>query len=317
MIKLGLYFALGFLCAVFLAVLIAPALWRRAVMLTRKRIEASVPLTTDEIRASQDGLRARHAVEARRLEMELKAANERSAAAANEFARGRADIKTAGDEREAAKAALAASETALRAARDEVRRRQARIDALAEALEKTEAQLQDQQETGRLPRPVSTQGLADASISRTPDELNARVLQLLAAVGERDERLERRDREIVRLRERLRPILVAPDDEAYDLRLADLAIENVRLEAELADLSEQMERGPLPRLEPRDDAKATRALRKEMADLAAKVVNMTAVLEGPDSPIRQIIDAPEATRNRDGVSLADRIRALQLATQRD
>ena len=51
MIQLLLYFALGFLCAAFLAALVAPAVWRRAVMLTRRRIEASVPLTLDEIRA--------------------------------------------------------------------------------------------------------------------------------------------------------------------------------------------------------------------------------------------------------------------------
>ena len=42
-----LFFVLGFLCAGFLALMVAPAIWRRAVALTRKRIEASVPLTLD------------------------------------------------------------------------------------------------------------------------------------------------------------------------------------------------------------------------------------------------------------------------------
>ena len=73
MIELLLYFALGFLCAAFLAALVAPAVWRRAVMLTRRRIEASVPLTLDEIRADKDSLKAEHAVIARRLEMDVKA----------------------------------------------------------------------------------------------------------------------------------------------------------------------------------------------------------------------------------------------------
>jgi hypothetical protein len=57
LIESTLFFSLGFLCAAFLALMIAPALWRRAVALTRKRIEASVPLSLGEIEADKDRIR--------------------------------------------------------------------------------------------------------------------------------------------------------------------------------------------------------------------------------------------------------------------
>lgn len=363
MITLVLYFALGFLSAVFLAALVAPAFWRRAVMLTRRRIEASVPLTTDEIRAEHDGLRAQHAIQVSKLEMELKAANERATAAATKHARGRKDIKSAADERATAKTALSDRENELREAREELRKRQARIDALTAALEKTESLLQSQRESydalGKQFEEASMSSSArqielvareteisqlvnDISalkgkrrstdiISRDADsrvkaaddaimverrrsaELNTKLLQLLATLSDREERLERREREITRLRERLRPIITAPADETYDLHVADLAAENVRLEAELAQLTEHAENGVAPAASaPKQAAASTQKLRQQMSGLAAQVVAMTAALEGPDSPIKQIINKP-GVRDAQQPSLADHIRALQEA----
>jgi chromosome segregation ATPase len=72
----GLFFILGFLCAMLLALLVAPAIWRRAVALTRKRIESAVPLSVNEMRGEKDRLRAEFAMTQRRLEKsvdELKA----------------------------------------------------------------------------------------------------------------------------------------------------------------------------------------------------------------------------------------------------
>ncbi|TIV95442.1 MAG: hypothetical protein E5V85_20875, partial [Mesorhizobium sp.] len=72
MVQSILFFALGFLCAVFLVSLIAPAVWRRAVVLTRRRLEASMPLTPAEILAEKDRVRAEFAMNTRRLEMNIK-----------------------------------------------------------------------------------------------------------------------------------------------------------------------------------------------------------------------------------------------------
>ena len=72
LIQSGLFFALGFLVAGFLALLVAPSIWRRAVYLTRKRIESAVPLTANELQADKDKQRAEHAMALRRVEINVE-----------------------------------------------------------------------------------------------------------------------------------------------------------------------------------------------------------------------------------------------------
>src|SRR6478672_5727161 len=67
-----MYFALGGLAASLLALAILPAVWRRAVRLTKKRIEAATPITMSEFRADKDQLRAEFALSTRRLEMNVE-----------------------------------------------------------------------------------------------------------------------------------------------------------------------------------------------------------------------------------------------------
>ena len=43
MIDIGMYVALGFLLASLLALMVAPAFWRRAVRLTKRRVEMTMP----------------------------------------------------------------------------------------------------------------------------------------------------------------------------------------------------------------------------------------------------------------------------------
>jgi len=74
-----LFFALGVLCAAFLVVLIAPSVWRRAVVLTRRRVVASIPQTQAGNQADQDRIRAENAPTKRRLEKRGKGVKERVA----------------------------------------------------------------------------------------------------------------------------------------------------------------------------------------------------------------------------------------------
>lgn len=69
MIEYAMLIALGFLLASIVAVLFAGPFWRRAVRLTRKRLEATMPMTVADIQADKDQLRAEYAVEIRRVEM--------------------------------------------------------------------------------------------------------------------------------------------------------------------------------------------------------------------------------------------------------
>ena len=74
-----MYFALGVLSAGLLALMIMPAVWKRAVRLTKKRIEAATPITMAEFRADKDQLRAEFALSTRRLEMNVEALRRRLA----------------------------------------------------------------------------------------------------------------------------------------------------------------------------------------------------------------------------------------------
>src|SRR5690606_33127178 len=78
----------------FIALLGAPALWRRAAAVTRRRIEASTPLTREELAAEADRVRAEAAMSMRRLEIELKAAREKAAQHRIEASRCVEEIKS-------------------------------------------------------------------------------------------------------------------------------------------------------------------------------------------------------------------------------
>lgn len=74
-----MYFALGLLIAALGALILLPAVWRRAVRLTKKRIEAATPITMSEFRADKDQLRAEFALQTRRLEMTVETLRKRLA----------------------------------------------------------------------------------------------------------------------------------------------------------------------------------------------------------------------------------------------
>lgn len=74
-----MYFVLGVLSAGLVALIVVPAVWQRAVRLTKKRIEAATPITMAEFRADKDQLRAEFALSTRRLEMNVEALRRRLA----------------------------------------------------------------------------------------------------------------------------------------------------------------------------------------------------------------------------------------------
>ncbi|WP_132250741.1 hypothetical protein [Methylobacterium segetis] len=74
MIETLLIFALGFLAASLCILLVLPAVNARAARLARRRVEAMFPLSSGEIAAEKDFLRAQFAVQQRRLERRVEAA---------------------------------------------------------------------------------------------------------------------------------------------------------------------------------------------------------------------------------------------------
>ena len=87
-----MYFALGLLVAGLVAMVILPAVWKRAVRLTKRRIEAATPITMAEFRADKDQLRAEFALSTRRLEMNVETLRKRLAEQLGDVNQKRSDL---------------------------------------------------------------------------------------------------------------------------------------------------------------------------------------------------------------------------------
>ncbi|MBP1875176.1 DNA repair exonuclease SbcCD ATPase subunit [Ensifer adhaerens] len=72
MIEFSLLFALGFLTAIIIGLLVAPAIHRRIVRFAEDRLKATMPLSPQEVRAQKDAARATYAAENARTLQALK-----------------------------------------------------------------------------------------------------------------------------------------------------------------------------------------------------------------------------------------------------
>ncbi|TPK77774.1 hypothetical protein FJ527_11900 [Mesorhizobium sp. B2-4-18] len=381
MVQSVLFFALGFLCAGFLALMVAPAVWRRAVALTRRRIEASIPLTQAEIQADKDQIRAEYAMTTRRLEINVKTLREKAAEQLVEINRGREALKALAVERTDKDHALAE----LGAKNEALRQREEELHQLSERLKETERKLErraldleklehmyddasfasssrqielvareselqklasdilllrgQRKEADRRSQEIMAESKAarDAlkAEKKRAAELDKKVQRLLATLADREDKLDRREKELARLREKSKTedgapalrLVGKPDEPArheeagkrddLDRAIAKLDGDRERLEARLTALARENKR-----LKADLGAAASSgltngngaALREQMNELAAEVVHLTAKLEGPDSPIAKALAAPQDNRSAgNDRSLADRVRALQKA----
>ncbi|MBB6411839.1 hypothetical protein [Mesorhizobium sangaii] len=374
MVQSVLFFVLGFLCAGFLALMIAPAIWRRAVALTRKRIEASIPLTQTEILADKDRVRAEYAMSTRRLEISVKALREKVAEQLVEISRGHEAMKGLAIERMEKNQVL----SELGATSEMLRRREEELHRLSDLLKETERKLEkraleleklesmyddasfssssrqielvaresemqklasdiallrgQRKEADRRGQEIAAESKAarDAlkAEKKKTAELDKKVERLLATLADREDKLERREKELARLREKSKaedstPTLrlvgksgdVAKSDDV-DKAIAKLDSDRERLEARLTALAHENKqlKADLTALVVPNPADDSSALREQMNELAAEVVHLTAKLEGPDSPIAKALAVPSDARSGNVErSLADRVRALQEA----
>jgi chromosome segregation ATPase len=405
-----LFFTLGFLTAGFLALMVAPAIWRRAVLLTRKRIEASVPLTMNEIQADKDQLRAEFAMSTRRLEMSIKTFRDKASAQIIEINRNREELKRLAEERAEKDRAITELEARASELHTELRNREEQLKRLSTRLADTDRILESKAlEIDRLGQMYDEASLTasnrqielvtrESQFERVSSDVEAlraqrreaekrlreavaeskaaqealkmerkraadaerKVERLLGTVADREEKLERREKEMARLREQSKS--GARSSNELDTRLLEAQTDRMKLEAELADLQLQMStllsgatggdvekamaslNKDRAKLEERmttlvrenkklkaeltaieraktddwsDERRDSAILREQINDLAAEVVNLTALLDGPDSPINQILSKGDDARRPEGadriVSLADRVRALQKA----
>lgn len=377
MVQSILFFVLGFLTAGFVVLLIAPSVWRRAVSVTRQRVEAKLPLTLDEIRADKDSLRAEHAMALRKVEVQLKASQEKALSQAVELSRSREAHKVVATDHAEKERVVGELEAKRGSLSEEISKRDEQIKALAAQLVEAERVLekraQEIEEIGRLYDEASlsssnrqielvsresqmgklsddmstlrhqrkdtdlrlseleadNKAVREALMAETKraGELDKKLQQLVASLSDRDDKLERREGELARLREselaRVREQLKSPPEvqEASSMTNgAAQSVERERLEGRLTTLMRENKRlkGELSRAgRAAPTAGQDSLLREQMHELAAEVVALTARLEGPDSPIAGVLakaDEVHAQGNGDRsslISLADRVRALQ------
>lgn len=72
-IEQAMYFALGFLIAGLVFLMLLPAFWRRAMRLSMRRLQMLAPMSMDEVTAERDLLRAEFAAREYRMEQDMEA----------------------------------------------------------------------------------------------------------------------------------------------------------------------------------------------------------------------------------------------------
>ncbi len=288
MIQSVLYFILGFLTAGFLALVIAPAVWRRAVRLTRKRVEASVPMSLEEIQADKDRLRAEFATSTRRLEMSAKQAREKASEHAVQVERDRERLNTLeatkvdlgkrnaeldakvtamqGELRERAddithvtgklrdaedalgargreleringlydeaSLAIAAGQVEFLSQTNEVERLTAELNSWRAERRDVEKRVHDAQTEMR-----EAQDAARSEKKKAVD-LENKVAQMLTTLADQEETIQRREKDLMQSHDRLKASAMTEND--LNARLTKTMDEKARLEAQVADLSQQI-----------------------------------------------------------------------------
>lgn len=265
MVEPALYAALGASIATLLLLLFLPVFWRRAVRLTTRRLAARLPMSVSEIVASQDRLRAEHAIALREVERRAEAAE--AEAARERVASGR----RLGDEL-ALKAEIATLREAISAleakglvARDDLESASAQVARTLSELEalRSEAKSASAERDGA--RKAAAASSAEADDLRI--DLAAAEAALVSARAEIDD-LRRRLAETETARDRAGEAEKARL--AVEKRLVDETANAATLRAALARAQTEIARAPAPGDAAQDPALA--ALRARLDELADEIV---------------------------------------------
>lgn len=282
-----MYFALGFLAAGLFALMLLPALWRRAVRLSMRRLHMLAPLSQEEAAAERDLLRAESAMRYRRLEQQMAALK---AAKAQDLAEiGRRAARIAGLDAE-----LAAANAHASGIERELRETQRVLSERTSLLASTEAALHEL--TDRLERKIAMRRDPDLAYS---DELAA------TRVAAHESKVVRLHDQNVKMRQELEKLeneFARVSSQALRLVSADASSSDAahRLEAALAEKADlrkllDEERARLFDIEKRQLAQieklegALRIARADGADRAKRIeaAHFDAMVQGAIDALRR------------------------------
>jgi chromosome segregation ATPase len=255
MIEAIMFFALGFLAASLIALVLLSAVWHRAVRLTTRRIEGAIPVSMAEIQADKDQLRAEFAMSTRRLETSVEQLKLKTTEQLAEIGRKSETIrllKAEVDEKSAAVTALEAQERTLR---ERLRSTEEELSARAKTLHDTEAELSSKiNQLTQLNHSISEKSTESESyrveivaLETQCSTLKTRITELEREVSVTEERLaeerteaERTARTLSEERERIEMLTVRISN--LDSQLAASRAETENLSQTIANLEEAARR---------------------------------------------------------------------------
>ncbi|MGZ8399949.1 MAG: hypothetical protein ACXWVI_01415 [Methyloceanibacter sp.] len=242
MINALMFGALGFFLGCLLALMLAPPLWNRAVKLTTRKLEATMPMSLNDIQADKDQLRAEFAIELRKVEVALEKAKEKATRELIEANKRRVEIAMLNTDLATVKGQLQENENANRVLQQTIKRRLPDLDTRLKAAKKALAELE--QVNGELRTTVASQSDALKTARTTLHNQRSDI-------------------------ERLRMALEAGGGGGLRGGKADARTlaESQRLTAELSKVQEQLERA-------KTGAEENMLLCRELSKLASQILTV-------------------------------------------
>lgn len=282
MVEPALYAAFGACLATLAMLLLLPALWRRAVRLTTRRLTGRLPLTVPEIIAAQDRLRAEHAIATRAVERRAEALTAEAArerASVGEIRVRELSLKAEIADLQDAIAALEADGSVVRGDLDRTgAAHAAAMTALEAAKAETAAAI------GERDRSMKTAAAAETVAEGLRGELAAAGAALAAAradIAEKAKRIAVADASLAAMEAdqlRVADLLRAETSRVADANAARLAAERRLVDetASVVALRAGMARTapvfPIPGSQARDEAGRLDALRARLDEVADQIV---------------------------------------------
>ncbi|WP_416407441.1 hypothetical protein [Agrobacterium rosae] len=357
MIEYALLFGLGFLSAILLVSLMAPAIHRRIVVYTEKRLRATMPISPQEVRAQKDMARALYAAENARTRQELDAEREkalslkfRNDTAVTDSSRLLAETRDLKSQLEAMtleanevraksrrhedasarlKAALNDAEETALARTQEISNLTKRVSAISRELDDLKItlsardieveQAKHKMATWRKEREAITKELEEAAaknreaanhMSRESRKI-ARLEEQLATEASRNADnemlLERRAQEVARLKQHRASN--ATEETATiaspAIQLGAVAMTPDRIAREIEDIRNQGTALTERLLNGKGNGN-DEAIRKEISQIAARMIALTAAQEGEASPLPAMIANTSNENSRKNLAILAR-----------